>query len=170
MKALTMIIVSIGTVGLFTACSNTPKVVQKGSYDLKKRHIVEYSKDVKEGEERYYYRPDHSWSYRLDANNAFINTITSSSLLTCQENDIWFIAMDQREEQGKIRYKYLISLAKSQLDDMKDDPKYIPRRDSEEFEDLIKIDTDLAKRGLIGCQSQMSKEEADRVVPKSKRE
>ena len=54
-------------------------------------------------------------------------------------------------------------------DDMKDDPKYIPRRDSEEFQDLIKIDTELAKRGLIGCQSQMSKEEAQRVVPKAKR-
>lgn len=169
MKALRTIVISTGMAVLFTGCNNTPEVAQKGPFDINKRHIAEYSKDVEEGEERYYYRPDHSWSYRLDASNAFINTISSSSLLTCQENDIWFIAMDHREEQGEIRYRYLISLAKSQLNDMKEDPTYIPRRDSEEFQDLIRIDTQLAQRGLIGCQSQMSKEEAQRVVPKAKR-
>ena len=160
-------IISVGAVLLFAGCSSNSEVVQKGPFDLNKRHIVEYSKDVKKGEERYYYRPDHSWSYRLDANNAFINTIASSSIITCQENDIWFISMNHREEEGKIRYRYMISLAKSQLDDMKEDPQYIPRRDSQEFQDLIKIDTELAKRGLIGCQSQMPKDEAKRVVPQA---
>lgn len=169
MKVLTTILATTGMAVLFTGCNSTPEVSEKGTFDVNKRHIVEYSKDVEEGKERYYYRPDHSWSHRLDASNAYINTITSSSILTCQENDIWFISMNEREEQDKIRHTYLITLAKFQLDDMKDDPTYIPRRDSEEFLSLIEIDTRLAQNGLIGCVNQMSQEEVERVIPHTKR-
>ena len=169
MKVLTTILTTTSLAVLFTGCNSTPEVSQKAVFDVNQRHITEYSKDVEEGEERYYYRPNHSWSFRLDASNAYINTITSSSILTCQENDIWFISMDEREEQNKVRYTYLITLAKFQLDDMKDDPTYIPRRDSEEFQNLIEIDTRLAQHGLIGCENQMSKEEVARVLPHTKR-
>jgi len=170
MKVSTTILIATGiALLLFTGCNSTPKVTQNAQYDIHKLHIVEYSKDVEEGEERYYYKPEYSWSYRLDASNAYINTITSSSILTCQENDIWFISLDEREEQSKVRNTYLITLAKFQLDDMKDDPTYIPRRDSEEFLKLIEIDTRLAQHGLTGCVSQMSKEEVEKVIPHTKR-
>ena len=169
MKVLTATVIGTASLLFLTGCNNTPEVMKKGAYDINNRHVVEYSKDAEEGKERYYYRPDHSWSYKLDANNAHINTVTSNNLIKCNENDIWFISLDERERQGEIRYRYLISLAKSQLDDMKDDPTYIPREDSTEFHELIKIDTELAQKGLIGCQKPMSSEEAERVIPKTVR-
>ena len=138
---------------LFDGCIASPSVAEKYPFNGKNREIVQYD------EENSYYRPKNSWSHRLDANTAYINTIASSELLECKENDIWFISMNSRKEEGKVRYRYFISLTKSHLMDMKDDPTYIPRKDSKEFKDLMDIDTIMARQGLIGCSSKMSKQE-----------
>ena len=143
----------VGIVLLVSGCTGTSSVEKQYPYDTNKRHIAQYD------EENYYSRPDHSWSQILDANSAHLNSVASSGLLTCKEGDIWFISMNERAEEGKIRYRYMISLAKSQLDEMKDDPTYIPRRDSKEFEDLIEIDTQMARQGLIGCSARLSTEQ-----------
>jgi len=169
MKHLTTVAATTASLLFLTGCSNTPEVMEKGAYDINNRHIVEYSAHNEENDMYYYYRPNHTWSYKLDANNAHINSVTSSNLLVCNENDIWFISLDERDRQAQIRYRYLISLAKSQLDDMKDDPSYIPRKDSAEFHELTKVDTELAQKGLIGCQKQISKEEAEKVLPHTER-
>ncbi len=142
---------------LFSGCIASSSVAEKYPYNEKNREIVQYD------EERSYFRPKNSWSHRLDANTAYINTVASSELLKCREDDIWFISMNSREEEGKVRYRYLISLTKSHLMDMKDDSTYIPRKDSKEFKDLIDIDTEMVSQGLIGCSSKMSKEEVSNI-------
>ncbi len=142
---------------LLSGCTGTSSVEKEYAYDSSKRQIAQYD------DESYYYRPDHSWSHRLDENSANLNSVASSGLLTCKEDDIWFISLNEREKEGKIRYRYMISLAKSQLMEMKDDSTYIPRRDSKEFKDLIAIDTQMAEQGLIGCSSQLSKEEFAKI-------
>ena len=138
---------------LFTGCVSTSSVDKKYPYDINKRHIAQYNEDEN------YFRPDYSWSHRLDANTANLNSVASSGLLSCKENDLWFISMNEREEEAKVRYRYFISLAKSQLDEMEDNATYIPRRDSKEFKDLIEIDTTMARQGLIGCSERISEEQ-----------
>ncbi len=160
MGALAKIIVFLGVVSLLGGCLGSSSVEKKYPYDSNKRHIVEYD------EETYYYRPDNSWSHILDANTAHLNSVVSGGLLTCGEDDIWFISLDDRADEGKIRYRYFISLAKSQLMDMEDDSEYIPRDDSKEFQDLIEIDTQMARQGLIGCSKKLSEEEIIKIKRK----
>ncbi len=160
MRYLTKIMAFSGIVLLFGGCLGTSSVEKKYSYDNNKRHIVEYDKET------YYYRPDNSWSHRLDANTAHLNSVASGGLLACEEDDIWFISLNDRSDEGKIRYRYFISLAKFQLMDMEDDSDYIPRDDSKEFQDLIEIDTRMASQGLIGCSKKLSKQEIAKIKRK----
>lgn len=157
---LIKIIVFSGAALLTSGCVSTSSIEKKHPYSSDKGHIAEYDKET------YYYKPDHSWSHRLDANTAHINSVASGGLITCKEDDIWFISLNERAEEGKIRYRYFISLAKSQLMDMKDDPNYIPREDSKEFKDLIEIDTQMAQQGLIGCSEKLSKQEVAKIKRK----
>ncbi len=146
-------VVVTGVAILLSGCAgDTASVKKEYSYNSSAHHIAQYD------EESYYYRPNYSWSQRLSANSANLNNVASSGLLTCKEDDIWFISLNEREEEGKIRYRYMISLAKSQLMKMEDNATYIPRRDSKEFKDLIEIDTKLTRQGSIGCSSKISKE------------
>lgn len=146
---------------LLSGCDNATPAAQhnKQAFDLKKQHIVKHYKDA------YYYRPNNAWSYKLSANSANLNSVTSGGHLKCQENDIWFISNSDRAPEKKIRYRYYISLAKLQLNKMEEDPNYIPRRDSKEFKDLIEIDTQMAKQGLIGCSSQIPKGRIENILP-----
>ena len=151
-------ICAAGVILFLAGCADSASIGKQYAYDVNKRHVAQHDKD------NYYYRPDNSWSKRLKANEANLNSVASSGLLSCKENDIWFISMNEREEEGKIRYRYMISLAKSQLIDMENNATYIPRRDSKEFKDLIKIDTQMAGQGLIGCSGKLSKEEVSRSI------
>ena len=147
---------------LMNGCSsNTPAVQNKQAFNLKQLHIVKHYKDS------YHYRPNNAWSYKQSANSANLNNVTSGGKLQCKENDIWYISNHDRAPEKKIRYRYLISLAKSQLNKMKEEPEYIPRRDSQEFKDLIEIDTQMAKQGLIGCAGQIPKEVIEKILPQS---
>ena len=158
MKNVAKIVLLTGVGLMFSGCTGTSSVVeQEYVYDANKRHLAQYK------EEYYYYRPDHSWSHVLDASTANINSVASSGLLTCKENDIWYISVNEREKEAKIRYRYFISLAKSQLIDMEDNASYIPRRDSKEFKDLIETDTQLARQGLIGCSSRLTDEQMSKI-------
>ena len=157
MKAAVKMGAIAGILLLVNGCTGTSSVEKEYTFDSNKRHIDQYDK------ESYYYEPDHSWSHRLDANTANLNSVASSGLLICKEDDIWFISMNERGEEGKIRYRYMISLAKSQLMEMEDNATYIPRRDSKEFKDLIEIDTQMARQGLIGCATKISKEEFSKI-------
>ncbi len=158
MKILIKIATVTGVALLLSGCTSGSTFTGKQyAYDINKRHIAQYD------ENNYYYRPNNSWSVKLDANTAHINSVASSGLLKCKENDIWFISLNEREEEGAIRYRYLLSLAKLQLMDMKDDASYIPRRDSREFKDLIDIDTQMVRQGLIGCSKRMSKTEVSHI-------
>ena len=151
----------VGTVLLVSGCTTTSAVAEKKAFDINKRHIVKHYEDA------YYYRPNHSWSYKLSEYSANLNNVASGGLLTCKENDIWFISINDRAEEKKIRYRYFISLAKSQLEKMWSDPTFIPRRDSKEFKDLIKIDTQMAQQGLIGCSGKIPKERIEKIIPVS---
>jgi hypothetical protein len=150
-------ICAAGIIVFLGGCTDIASADRQYAYDINKRHIVQY------GEDNYYYRPDNSWSQRLNANEANLNNVASSGKLHCRENDIWFISMNDREKEGKIRYRYMISLAKSQLMKMENNATYIPRRDSKEFKDLIKIDTQMAHQSLIGCSSRISKKEIAKI-------
>ena len=153
MKLEIKIVIITGMAVLLNGCTGgTASASKEYSYNSSEKHIAQYD------EESYYYRPNYAWSQRLNANSANLNNVASSGLLTCKEDDIWFISLNEREEEGKIRYRYMISLAKSQLMEMEDNATYIPRRDSQEFKDLIEIDTQMAGQGLIGCSSKISKE------------
>ncbi len=150
-----------GAVVLLSGCSTTMAATEKYPFDLKKRHIAKhYDND-------YYYRPNHSWSYKLNKNHANLNNVASGGLLNCKENDIWFISIDDRPEEEKIRYRYFISLSKAQLEDMKGDLTEIPRRDSKEFKDLREIDTQMAQQGLIGCAGRIPKDQVEKIIPMS---
>jgi len=146
-----------GVVLLFNGCVGGSPVMENAPYDSNKLHIAQYD------EEQYYYRPDYSWSQVLDANTAHLNSVASSDVLTCKENDIWYISVNEREAEAKVRYRYMLSLAKSQLMKMRKEADYIPRRDSKEFKDLIALDTQLAKQGLIGCSSKLSSEQMKKI-------
>lgn len=143
---------------LLLGCTASPTVEKEYIYDITKRHIVEHSN------ENSYFRPDNSWSHVLDANTAYLNTVASSNILKCEENDIWFISENERAREGKVRYRYTISLAKSQLMKMEDNAtNYIPRRDSREFNNLVEINTQMAEEGLIGCSKILSDKEMSKL-------
>lgn len=146
---------------MLSACVSTPTSMQKYVFDKNKIHILKYQ------EEGYYYRPNHSWSYILHANSANMNNITSGGILSCKENDIWYISIKDREEERKIRYRYFISLSKFQLNDMRKDSTFIPRENSKEFKNLVRMDTEYAKLGLIGCSSKIPKAEIEKILPQS---
>lgn len=158
MRAVAKIVGVAGAALVLSGCASTPVATEKYAFDINKRHIVQYYED------EYHYRPNHSWSYKLDENSANLNNIAAGGYLTCEENDIWFISMEDREEEKKIRYRYFISLSKSQLNDMKDDPTFIPRRDSKEFKELIEIDTRMAKQDLIGCSGKLPKNQVEKIT------
>jgi len=157
MKNVVNMTVLTGLVLLLSGCTDTPSTEKAYAYDFDKRHLAQYH------DEKYYYRPYHTWSHVLDANTANLNSVASSGLLECKENDIWFISLNARAEEGKVRYRYFISLAKSQLMKMKDEATFIPRRDSKEFHDLMVIDTQMVKDGLIGCSSQLSQDKLSKL-------
>ncbi len=150
-----------GVMLVLSGCAMTSVATEKPPFDIKKQHILKHYEDV------YYYRPNQSWSYKLDANSANLNNVASGGLLNCKEDDIWFRSIQDGAEEEKIRYRYMISLSKSQLEDMKDDPTFIPRRDSKEFKDLIEIDTQMAQQNLIGCSSEIPKEQVEKIMPVS---
>lgn len=156
-----VIVSALSIAFLLNGCNNTPTVQKTQAFDLNKQNIVKHYKDA------YYYRPSNAWSYKLSANSANLNNVTSNGILKCKENDIWFISNNNRAPEQKIRYKYTISLSKSQLNKMEEDTEFIPRRDSKEFHDLIEIDTQMAKRGLIGCRHQIPKERIEKILPQS---
>ncbi len=157
MKTVLKMGVIVGMVWLVNGCIGASSVEKEYAYDSNKRHLAQYD------DEKYYYRPDNAWSHTVDASTAHLNSVASSELLTCKENDIWFISLNEREEEGKVRYRYIISLAKSQLMEMEDNASYIPRRDSKEFKDLMDIDTRMAKEGLIGCSSEVSEDQLSKL-------
>ena len=156
-----VIVSALSIAFLLNGCNNTPTVQNKQTFDLNQQNIIKHYKDA------YYYRPANAWSYKLSANSANLNNVASGGILKCKENDIWFISNDDRAPEKKIRYRYMISLSKSQLNKMEDESEYIPRRDSKEFKDLIGIDTQMAKRGLIGCRHQIPKERIEKILPQS---
>lgn len=153
-------VVAAAIVLFLNGCNDsTPTIQDKQSLNVHKQHIVKHYKDA------YYYRPNNAWSYKLTANSANLNNVASSGNLKCKENDIWYIMDHARDAEMKVRYKYTITLSKSQLNKMEDESDYIPRRDSKEFKDLIEIDTQMAKQGLIGCSSQIPKERIEKRLP-----
>ncbi len=161
MKTVIKIACVSGAALLLSGCTGTTGVENKYPFDINKRYIAQYDEDS------YYSRPEHTWSYRLTANNAHINTIVSSELITCKKDDIWFISTNEFAEEEKIRYRYFITFSKADLMEIEDNSTYIPRRDSKEFNDLLEIDTQMAKQGLIGCSSKLPKEEVEKNMPKS---
>lgn len=161
MKIAIQTAVVAGVIILLNGCNNTPSVENTQAFDLKKQHIAKHYKDA------YYFKPNNSWSYKLNANGATLNNVASGGVLTCKENSIWFISNADRSEEEKIRYKYFISLSKSSLNKMREDPDFIPRRNSKEFKDLMEIDTKMAKQGLVGCSDQISQERMEKILPAS---
>ena len=156
------VVIATGTVLLLSGCNNTTPTVQNNqAFNVKQQHIIKHYEDA------YYYRPNNAWSYKQSANSANLNNVASGDILKCKENDIWFISNQDRAPEKKIRYRYTISLSKSQLNKMKEDPDYIPRRYSKEFKDLTEIDTQMAKKGLIGCAGQIPKERIEKILPQS---
>jgi len=153
---------TLGLIALLSGCVKTPDLKDGYTYDVKKIHIIKYQ------DESYHYRPDHTWSYKLNANSANMNNVTSGGILSCKEGDIWFISLKDREEERKIRYRYFISLSKFQLNDMREDPHFIPRENSKEFKNLIRMDTEYAKQGLIGCSGKIPKAEMEKIIPQSR--
>ena len=156
------LLVTVSSVWFLIGCNNaTPTVQNKQTFDLNHQNIVKHYKDA------YYYRPSNAWSYKLSANSANLNNVASGGILKCKENDIWFISNNDRAPEKKIRYRYTISLSKSQLNKMEEDSEFIPRRDSKEFQDLVEIDTEMAKKGLIGCRNQIPKDRIEKILPQS---
>ncbi|MDQ7046571.1 MAG: hypothetical protein Q9M39_02755 [Sulfurovum sp.] len=158
MRIIAKTVVFTGIALILSGCMGTSSTIeQEYAYDSNKRHLVEYK------DEYYHFRPDNSWSYVVDASIANINTVASSGLLECKEGDIWYISRNEREKEAEIRYRYFISLAKSQLMKMDDNASYIPRKNSKEFKDLIEVDTQMAGQGLIGCSSRLSDKEISKI-------
>ncbi len=161
MKFIVKVASTLSVIALLSGCVKIPNSTEGYVYDTKKIHIIKYQN------ESYHYRPDHTWSYKLNANSANMNNVASSGILSCKEGDIWFISLKDREEERKIRYRYFISLSKFQLNDMREDPNFIPRENSKEFKNLVRMDTEYAKLGLIGCSAKIPKEEIEKILPKS---
>ena len=161
MRAVVKIASVVGVALLLNGYATTLVAAEAYSFDKNKQHIVQhYGGD-------YHYRPNHAWSYKLDKNSAHLNNVASGGLLTCKENDIWYISTHDRAEEKKIRYRYFISLSKFDLNDMKKDPTFIPRRDSKEFNALIEIDTQMVQQGLIGCSGKIPKGQIEKILPMS---
>lgn len=152
---------TLGTVVLLSGCVNTPTPTEEYTYDSNKVHIIKYQ------DESYHYRPNHSWSYKLNANSANMNNITSGGVLSCKEGDVWYISLKDREEERKIRYRYFISLSKLQINEMREDSTFIPRENSKEFKNLVRMDSEYAKLGLIGCSGKIPKAEIEKIIPQS---
>ncbi|MEA2048517.1 MAG: hypothetical protein U9O64_08760 [Campylobacterota bacterium] len=156
-----VIVSALSMAFLLDGCNSTPTVQNTQAFNVNQQNIVKHYKDA------YYYRPSNAWSYKLSANSANLNNVASGGILKCKENDIWFISNNDRNPEKNIRYRYMISLSKAQLNKMEDEPEYIPRRDSKEFHDLIEIDTQMAKKGLIGCRHQIPKGRIEKILPQS---
>lgn len=160
MKNVVGVFVCTGLMLFLSGCSNTASAEKEYAYNINKHHLIHYNS------KEYYYAPNHSWSQILNANAANLNNVASGDILDCKENDIWFISLNEREKEEKVRYRYIISLAKNQLMKMEDNATYIPRRNSKEFKDLTETDTQMAHKGLIGCSGRISKESFSKIRTK----
>ena len=143
-----LFLLSFGILLFLVGCTETTMSTTY-PYRFNRLQLIEYDKS------HYYTRPLHSWSQKLTANMANLNNVASGELLDCKENDIWFISLNEREREGKVRYRYWLTLSKQQLMKMEDNRTYIPREDSREFKDLQSIDSELNSQKLIGCSPML---------------
>ena len=147
MKLIIKTITIIGIASFLTACSEK-------SIPLNKQERV-----VKQLGEHYYYVPVGSSGGKLSKKWAYFNGITSSGLLECKENDVWIATPEAKEQSNQAQDKYMKSLTVTEFKEIQTHPTSIPKRNSKEMLNFIKVETELARTGQSYCLSPMSEKE-----------
>lgn len=147
MKLIVKTITIIGIASLLTACSG------------KSIPLNEQQRVVKQLGEHYYYIPIGASGGKLSKKWAYFNGITSSGLLECKENDVWIATPEAQEQSNQVQNIYMKSLTVAEFKEIHTHPTRIPKRNSKEMLNFIKVETELARTGQSYCLSPMSKED-----------
>ena len=105
--------------------------------------------------EHYYYSPIGASGGKLSKKWAYFNGITSSGLLECKENDVWIATPEAQEQSGQAQNIYMKSLTIAEFKEINTHPTSIPKRNSKEMLNFIKVETELARTGQSYCLSPM---------------
>ncbi len=142
------LLMGVGVALLFVGCTgNTPKPLHQ------------QQRVVKNIGNHYYYVPAYAQGGKLDKKWAYLNGISSSGLLQCKKNYVLISNPKAMQKSGKTTQAYQAILTPSELKELSAHPTSIPKRNSKEFKNLIKTDTELARTGQLYCIPPMSQKQ-----------
>jgi len=145
MRLSLKILISVGTALLFSGCTgNTPKP------------LAQQQRVVKNIGNHYYYVPSYAQGGKLDKKWAYINGITSSGLLQCKKNYAWLANPKADQESQKALGSYEAILTASERKELYTHPTSIPRKDTKEYRNMVKVETELVRSGQTYCMPPMS--------------
>ncbi len=147
MKIATKIISVVGIALFFAGCTGNSVPLHK------------QQKTVRQVKGHYYYLPVSTEGGKLRAKSAYVSNITSSGLLQCKKNYLWIANTKEAIKAEKAVKLYTSILTPSEIKEFTTHSTSIPKKNSKEFQNLIKVETKLAKYGQSYCIRPMSQKE-----------
>ncbi len=141
-------IISVASIALFfVGCTSNSLPLHK------------QQKSVRQVKGHYYYLPVNTDGGKLGTKSAYVSNITSSGLLQCKKDYLWIANKKEAIKADNAAKLYLSSLTPSELKEFTTHSTSIPKKNSKEFQNLIKVDTELAKHGQSYCIRPMLQKE-----------
>jgi len=148
MKLSLKVLIGIGGTLLLIGCTgNSPKP------------MYQQQKVVWQAGGKYYYAPVNAIGRRMNDTLVYMNKVSSSGLLQCKKDYALLIDNSVFKKEQEVNDKYLNILTPAEIIAWRKNYKKIPRTDSKEFQELVKIDTKLVREGKLACIPPMSKKE-----------
>ncbi len=139
------LLLGVGAALLFVGCTgNTAKP------------MYQQQKVVRQAGGKYYFAPVNAIGGRMNAGMVYVNKVSSSGLLQCKKDYGYLVDNSVFKKEKAVNDKYLSILTPAEILAWRKDYRKIPRTNSKEFQDLVKIDTKLVREGKIACIPPMS--------------
>ncbi len=147
-KMKVKLLMGVGIALLFVGCTgNTPKPLHQ------------QQRVVKNMGKHYYYVPVYAQGGKLNKKWAYLNGVTSSGLLHCKKNYAWIANSKADKKSQKALGAYEAILTPSERKELYTHPTSIPRKDTKEYRNLVKVETELVKSGQAYCMPPMSQKQ-----------
>ncbi len=153
------LLMGMGIALLFVGCTgNTPKP------------MYQQQKVVRQAGGKYYYAPVNAIGGSMDNKMVYLNKVSSSGLLQCKKDYALLIDGSVFKKEQKVNNAYLAILTPSELLALSKHPTNIPKKNSKEFQKLIKIDTELVRAGKLACIPPMSQKQVNQYIAYQKQQ
>ncbi len=123
--------------------------------------MYQQQKVVRQAGGNYYYAPVNAIGGKMDDKLVYLNKVTSSGLLQCKRGYALLTDSSVVQKEKKVNDAYLAILTPAELRAVFENknPTHIPKRNSKEFQNLVKIDTQLVREGKLACIPPMSQKD-----------